>query len=79
MISIGEKEILKEALDQLGNILCFLYEVKSPEAVAATFMCDSLIKYMQVIHRGDNVLSATSDYTQYEEEVFQRKLNIGKK
>lgn len=67
-----EKEILKESLDLMANVLCLLFETKSHKSVAAAFMADSLIKYLQVIYRGDDVLRASADYTAYEEEVFQR-------
>jgi len=69
-IEMTEKEILKEALDLMSDVCCLLYETQSDKAVAAAFMADSLIKYLQVIYRDDDVLSAAADYTAYEENVY---------
>lgn len=68
-----DQEILKESLDMLANVVAFLYETESFEGQSCAFMCDSLIKYMQVVYRGDNLLDAASDYNAYEEECYQQR------
>ncbi len=70
---LEEKELIKETLDNLANALCFVYETESNEGHALAFMVDSALKYGQVILRGHNVLSASADYTTYEQEVFEAK------
>jgi hypothetical protein len=64
-----EKEILKEALNLMGEVCCLLFETESDQAKASAFMADSLIKYLQVIVRDDDVLLAAADYSAYEEEA----------
>ena len=56
------------------SVCCLLYETTEETSHAAAFMADNLIKYLQVIRRGHNILSAASDYNAYEEEVYQAKL-----
>jgi len=65
-----EKDILKDSLELMADVCGLLFETNSEECHAAAFMADSLIKYLQVIYRGDNVLSASADYTSYENEIY---------
>ncbi len=69
-IEMPEKDILQEALELMSHVCCLLFETESDKAVAAAFMADSLLKYLQVIYRDDDVLSASADYTAYEENVY---------
>jgi len=72
-IEMTEQDILQAAIELMGEVLCLLYETESPQGNAAGFMADSLTKYLQVIIRGDDVLSASADYTAYEEEVYRKR------
>jgi len=74
-IEMTEKEIIKEAMNLLADVCCLLYETESPEAIAAAWMSDCLIKYLQVIHRGDNLLLASADYNEYEAGITADTLN----
>ena len=67
-----EVEIIREAMNLLADVNCLLYETKSPEAIAAAWMADCLLKYLQVIHRGDDVLLASADYTSYESQIYKK-------
>lgn len=69
---LSEQEIIKTALDHLAESLCWVYETKSPEGHALAFMVDSAVKYGQVIMRGDDVLLASADYTEYENEISRK-------
>ncbi len=74
---LSEQEIIKDALNHLAEGLCFAYELQSDEGRAFAFMLDSVVKYGQVIMRGDDVLLAAADYTGYEQEVSERnKLKV---
>ena len=72
-IEMDEKKILRESMDLMSDVCCLLFETESDKAHAAAFMADSLIKYLQVIHRDDNVLSASADYTAYEQEYLDKE------
>lgn len=65
-----EKQILKITLDLLSDICCLLYETESDASIAAAYMADSLMKYIQVIYRGDDVLLASADYSNYEKNIY---------
>ena len=67
-----EKQILKECMDLMGNVCCLLFETDCDEAHAAAFMADTLLKYITVIYREDNILLAAADYNGYEEGVYLR-------
>ncbi len=67
---MSEKVIIKESLDLLSEVCCLLFETESPEAIAAAYMADSLIKYLQCIYRDDDVLLASTDYAKYENDVY---------
>lgn len=67
-----DKDIIKAALGEMSNVVALLYETESDAAVAAGFMADSLIKYLQVIYHGDDVLLASADYNAYEQKVYER-------
>lgn len=67
---MSDKDIIKESLDLMSDVCCLLFETNSDQAIAAAYMADSLIKYLQVIYRGDDVLSAAADYTGYENNVY---------
>jgi hypothetical protein len=69
---LSEKDILKTALDHLGEACCFLYETESDQCHALAFIVDSALKLGQVIHRDDDILSASADYTAYENECFKK-------
>ena len=71
---VTEKEKLKYALDHLSESLCLLYETETDVGHALAFMVDSAVKYGQVVYRGDNVLSASADYTRYENETLASHL-----
>lgn len=71
---MSEAKILEEACNLMADVCCLLYETTEDVSHAAAFMADNLLKYLQVVKRGDNVLSAAADYTTYEEEVYQAKL-----
>lgn len=47
-----EEDKLREALDMLGDVSCLLYETETVEGIAAAFMVDSAVKYLQVVSRG---------------------------
>ena len=72
---LTEKEILKTALDHMAEALCFAFELQTPEGEAVAFMLDSVVKYAQVVYHGDSPKDASCDYTQYEQMVYQRKLD----
>ncbi len=72
-LEMTEKDILKEALELMSEVLGLLFETKTTAGNSAGFMADSLIKYLQVIYRDDDILLASADYTAYEEEVSARK------
>lgn len=69
---ITEKELMQAALDHVAEALCLLYETETDTGHAAAFMCDSLVKYLQVVYRDHNVLSASADYTKYENLCYKR-------
>ena len=71
---MSEDKILEEACDLLSGVCELLYETTEETSHAAAFMADNCLKYLQVIRRGHNVLSAAADYSAYEEEVYQEKL-----
>ncbi len=68
-----EKELISYALDDLAEALAKGFELNSPEGKAFAFMIDSTLKYGQVIMRRDCPLYATSDYTAYEQEVYEKE------
>jgi len=65
-----ESELLKESITLISNVCCLLWETRNPDSHAAAIMADSLLKYLQVIYREDNVLKAFVDYNTYENEVY---------
>lgn len=67
----NETDKIKWALDHLSEALCFLYETESDVGNALAFMVDSAVKYGQVVMRGHDVLFASSDYSAYEQKVFE--------
>lgn len=69
-IEMSEKDILHETLGLMADVCSLLFETQSDKAVAAAFMADSLIKYLQVIYRDHDVLRAACDYEAYEHEVY---------
>ncbi len=71
---LTEKELLKEALELMSDVCCLLFETESTQGHACAFMADSLIKYMQVVYRDDDVLRAACNYEEYENEVCNRKI-----
>ena len=71
-VKLTEEELIKEALNLMGEALCFAYETKTDAGHAFAFLLDNAIKYGQVIMRGDNVLSASADYTAYENSMVTR-------
>lgn len=73
-IEMTEDQLLEEALNLMSDVCCLLYETENETSHAAAFMADNLIKYLQVVRRGHNILSAAADYNAYEEEVYQAKL-----
>lgn len=74
---MSEEKILEEACELLSGACELLYETTEETSHAAAFMADNCLKYLQVIRRGYNVLSAAADYEAFEEEVYQSKLGIG--
>jgi hypothetical protein len=68
-----EKELIKEALNHISDACCFLFETDSSEGHALAFMCDSMLKYGQVIYNDDNPIDATSDFNAYEQRKFDAK------
>ncbi len=76
---MSEKQLLKEALDLIADACCLLFETEEPESQAAAFMTDSVLKYLQVIYRDDDVLLASADYTAYEQKVYERRQEIKEK
>lgn len=68
---MSEEEILEEACNLVSDACCLLFETKSDEGHASAFMADNLLKYLQVIKRGDDVLSAAADYSAYEQKVYE--------
>lgn len=75
-IEMTEKEIMKESLDLLGNVLFLLFETETEEGKAAAFMADSLVKYLTAIYHQGNVLSAAADYTEFENNLYKRKKKL---
>ena len=72
-IVLTEKEIIKDIMDMLSEALCPAYELESDDGYALAWMIDCALKYAQVIYRDDNVLSASADYTRYEENMANMK------
>ena len=69
-----EDQILEEACELLCGVCELLYETTEETSHAAAYMADACLKYLQVVRRGYNVLSAAADYSAFEEEVYQAKL-----
>jgi hypothetical protein len=67
-----EKEILKESMYLMTEVNCLLFETTTDNGIAAAWMADSLIKYLQVIYHGDDVLLAAAEYKEYEEKIYQK-------
>ena len=76
---LTDKEVLKYALDDLGNACCSLYELEDEMYHSLAFMVDSCLKLGTVLINGDNILSASADYTNYEHERYQKFLEEKKK
>ena len=70
---LSDKDILKASLDNLSDACCLLYELEDETYHSLAFMVDSCLKLGQVLHRDDNILSASTDYDAYEEMVCERK------
>ncbi len=70
---VSEKDTIKAALDHLAEACCFAFETETDTGHAFAFMIDSAIKYGQCILRDDDVLSASADYTAYENDIYLRK------
>lgn len=73
-IEMTEKEIIGESLKLMADVCCLLFETETDEGHAGAYMADSLLKYLQVVHREDDVLMAACDYTAYEEKRTQAHL-----
>lgn len=80
---MSEADIFKEALDLMASVCEILFETESDEGHTCAIMADNLIKYMQVVSRGDNILAAFCNYEEYEyehhEKQKKKKLNDKKK
>ncbi len=73
-VEMTEDQILEEACELLSGVCELLYETSEETSHAAAFMADACLKYLQAIKHGYNVLSAAADYSAFEEEVYQAKL-----
>jgi hypothetical protein len=69
---MSEKDILKEALELMADVCSLLFETESEVGKGAAFMADALLKYINVIHKDGDVLSAAADYQAYEERLSEK-------
>jgi hypothetical protein len=70
---LTEKEIIKDIMEILTEALCPAYELKSDNGHALAWMIDCALQYAKVIYRDFDVLSASADYTRYEENMADIK------
>lgn len=68
---MSEKDIIREALDLMSDVLFLLYETESDNAKAACWMADSLSKFMTVLFNNGDVLLASADYSSYENKLYK--------
>jgi hypothetical protein len=68
---MSEEKIFEEACGLVSDACGLLFETESSEGHAAGFMADNLLKYLQMIKRGDDVLMASADYSAYEQIVYE--------
>ncbi len=70
---LSEKQLIQAALDHMSEALALAFETQSDQGHALCWMIDNAIKYGTVICHAGNVLSATADYTAYEQELLKNK------
>lgn len=72
-IKLTDKEILKGALDHMGEALCHLFETEEPIFQSVAFMLDSAIKLGTVIFNDGSILDASSNWEEYESELYEKR------
>jgi hypothetical protein len=73
---LSDNELLTIALGHIGESLCALYETKGKEYQALAFMVDSCVKLGTVLLNEDDILSASADYTAYENSLGKPNLKV---
>jgi len=64
-VVLSEEEMLKESCDLLASACELLFEIESPEGIAAAFLADSTLRYTQaILHGNDPRLSEEFLYEQ---------------
>lgn len=70
---VSREEILKESLDMLSNVCCFLYELEDKEGIAFAFMADTALRYGQAIYYEKDPRRSEEDYLLDEDMLERRK------
>lgn len=73
---LSDDELIKTALDHMAEALCFLFETQDREGQALAFMLDSAIKYGTVVLAGGDVLDASADFTRWEKNRRNYRIEL---